>query len=56
MNKNLQESIEKGIQEYDKITKRNNQLIAGLVNLTKILVLLKKFLTSSTTKTKVNLD
>ena len=32
MNKSLQKSIEKGIQEYDEITNRNNQLITNLFN------------------------
>ena len=32
LNKNLQKSIEKGIQEYDKISNRNNQLVTNLVN------------------------
>ena len=32
MNKNLQKSIEKGIQEYDEITNRNNQLITNIVS------------------------
>ena len=31
-NKNLQKSIKEGIQEYDKITNRNNQLVTDLVN------------------------
>ena len=31
-NENLQTSIEKGIQEYDKISNRNNQLFINLVN------------------------
>ena len=32
LNKNLQKSIEKRIQEYDKISNRNNQLVTNLVN------------------------
>ena len=32
LNKNLQKSIEKGIQENDKISNRNNQLVTNLVN------------------------
>ena len=32
MNKSLQKSIEKGIQEYDEVFTRNIQLNAGLVN------------------------
>ena len=32
LNKNLQKSIEKGIQEYDKISNRNIQLVTNLVN------------------------
>ena len=32
MNKNLQKSIEKGVQEDDEITNRNNQLVTDLVN------------------------
>ena len=31
MNKNLQKSIKEGIQEYDEITNRNNQLLTSLV-------------------------
>ena len=32
MNKNLQKSFEKGIQEYDKITNRNIHVLTNLVN------------------------
>ena len=32
LNKNLQKSIEKGIQEYDKISNRNNQHVTNLSN------------------------
>ena len=32
LNKNLQKSIEEGIQEYDEITNRNNQIHTSLVN------------------------
>ena len=32
LNKNLQKSIKEGIQEYDEITNRNNQLLTSLVN------------------------
>ena len=31
LNKNLQKSIKEGIQEYDEITNRNNQLLTSLV-------------------------
>ena len=31
LNKNLQKSIKEGIQEYDEITNRNNQLFTSLV-------------------------
>ena len=32
LNKNLQKSTKEGIQEYDEITNRNNQLLTNLVN------------------------
>ena len=32
MNKNLQKSVENGIQEYDAITNRENQLVTNVVN------------------------
>ena len=32
LNKNLQKSIKEGIQEYDEITNRNNQLLTSLVD------------------------
>ena len=32
MNKNLQKSVGKGIQDYDEITNRNIQLVTNLVN------------------------
>ena len=32
LNKNLQKSIKEGIQEYDEITNRNNQILTSLVN------------------------
>ena len=32
MNKNLQKSFKEGIQDYDEITNRNNQLLTSLVN------------------------
>ena len=32
LNKNLQKSIKEGLQEYDEITNRNNQLLTNLVN------------------------
>ena len=32
LNENLQKSIEKGIQEYDKISNRNNKLVTNFVN------------------------
>ena len=55
LNKNLQKSIEAGIQEYDEMTNRTNQLITDLVIVTKLtLQSLGQFLTSSTTKSKVN--
>ena len=32
LNKKLQKSVKQGIQEYDKITNRNNQIVTDLVN------------------------
>ena len=32
MNKNLRKSVENGIQEYDAITNRENQLVTNVVN------------------------
>ena len=32
LNKNLQKSVKEGIQEYDKISNRNNQIVIDLVN------------------------
>ena len=32
MNKNLQKSIEEGIQKYDENTNCNNQIVTNLVN------------------------
>ena len=52
----MQKSIKEGIQEYDEITNRNNQLLTNLLIPTKlILVLLRQFPTFLMTKTKVNL-
>ena len=36
LNKNLQKSIKEGIQEYDEIPNRNNQLLTNLVNSNKV--------------------
>ena len=56
LDENLQKSIEKGIQEYDKISNRNNQLVTNLVNSDLVdSSLLKQFPTFSMTKIKVNL-
>ena len=56
LNKNLQKSIEKGIQEYDKISNRNNQLVTNLVNSNPVdSSIVKKCPTFSMTKLKVNL-
>ena len=52
----MQKPIKEGIQEYDEITNRNNQLLTNLLIPTKlILVLLRQFPTFLMTKTKVNL-
>ena len=56
LKKNLQKSIKEGIQEYDEITNRNNQLLTSLVTSNQVdSSIEKQFLIYLMTKTKVNL-
>ena len=53
---NLQKSNKQGIQEYDKITNRYNQLLRVLLTPTKLIIVLsRQFPTFLMTKIKVNL-
>ena len=56
LNKKLHKAVKEGIQEYDKITNRNNQIVTDLVNSNQVdSSIVKTVSTFLMTTTKVNL-